>query len=52
MRLCVVDCQGGATPENPREWKPAECFYCWNCKPDCPTEAISFDCPTTLGSGR
>lgn len=41
-RLCVVNCQGGATPENAKLWKPSECFYCWNCKSDCPTGAISF----------
>jgi polyferredoxin len=41
-RLCLVDCQGGATPDNPLEWKPSECFYCWNCKSDCPAQSISF----------
>jgi len=41
-RLCLVDCQGGATPDNPLEWKPSECFYCWNCESDCPAQAISF----------
>ena len=41
-RLCLVDCQGGATPDNRLEWKPSECFYCWNCKSDCPAQAISF----------
>ena len=40
-RLCVVDCQGGANP-NESGWKPAECFYCWNCKSDCPSGAITF----------
>jgi ferredoxin len=41
-RLCLVDCQGGARPENTLEWKPSECFYCFNCKQDCPSEAILF----------
>ena len=41
-RLCLVDCQGGATPDNPLEWKPSECFYCWNCESDCPAQAITF----------
>jgi len=43
-RLCLVDCQGGATPDDPQQWKPSECFYCWNCKSDCPAQAISFTC--------
>lgn len=41
-RLCLADCQGGATPEKTNGWKPAECFYCWNCKSDCPADAITF----------
>lgn len=43
-RFCVVNCQGGATPEKASQWKPSECFYCWNCQSDCPTQAISFHC--------
>jgi polyferredoxin len=41
-RLCVVDCQGGANPQGKAPWKPAECFYCWNCHSSCPSEAIAF----------
>jgi polyferredoxin len=41
-RLCLVDCQGGANPQGKEPWKPAECFYCWNCHSDCPSEAITF----------
>lgn len=41
-RLCLARCQGGASPSSTLEWKPSECFYCWNCAPDCPSEAISF----------
>ena len=42
-RLCLVDCQGGASPEKNQDgWKPSECFYCWNCKSDCPSQAIHF----------
>ena len=41
-RICVENCQGGAEPHKITEWKPAECFYCWNCEPACPHEAISF----------
>lgn len=43
-RLCIVDCQGGANPSD-GGWKPAECFYCWNCKSDCPAQAITFGGP-------
>lgn len=41
-RLCVVNCQGGATPENAAHWKPSECLYCWNCQADCPAQAITI----------
>ncbi len=41
-RVCVVDCQGGADPEATVNWKPAECFYCWNCQSACPHEALTF----------
>ncbi len=40
--LCLADCQGGADPHAKDGWKPAECFYCWNCKSSCPVNAISF----------
>ncbi|MBZ5536504.1 MAG: 4Fe-4S binding protein [Acidobacteriia bacterium] len=40
--LCLVNCQGGETLGAHAEWKPSECFYCWNCKSDCPSHAISF----------
>jgi polyferredoxin len=45
-RLCLADCQGGANTSQVEQWKPAECFYCFNCQSDCPTQAIS------LGLGR
>jgi polyferredoxin len=41
-RLCLVDCQGGANPQRAEPWKPAECFYCWNCRSACPSDAIAF----------
>jgi len=41
-RACVIDCQGGADPDVADAWKPAECFYCWNCHAACPQRAISF----------
>ncbi len=41
-RICVTNCQGGAEPQTINGWRPSECFYCWNCVPACPTNAISF----------
>ncbi len=45
-RLCVAVCPGGANPDAPSNasegWKPAECFFCWNCQSVCPKQAISF----------
>ena len=40
--LCMEDCQGGADPQGEEIWKPAECFYCWNCRSSCPSKALSF----------
>lgn len=40
--LCRADCQGAAEPQSQGEWKPSECFYCWNCKSQCPHQAIGF----------
>jgi polyferredoxin len=37
-RLCVAECQGGAAPN--ADWKPSECFYCFNCQSNCPSHAI------------
>jgi polyferredoxin len=51
-RLCIVNCQGGATPDDALEWKPSECFYCWNCRSDCPSQAISFHGEVKLESKR
>ena len=41
-RLCVVNCPGGADPYSTKSWRPAECFYCWNCESSCPHDAITF----------
>ena len=41
-RLCVADCPGGADPNSTEAWRPAECFFCWNCESNCPHNAISF----------
>lgn len=40
--LCVTECQGGASPDGGKGWKPAECFYCFNCRSACPKGALSF----------
>jgi len=46
-RLCVAVCPAGANPDGPSDrsdaWKPAECFFCWNCESVCPKQAISFE---------
>ena len=41
-QLCLVDCQGAAEPQSLHGWKPSECFYCWNCRDACGTQAITF----------
>ena len=41
-QLCLVDCPGGADPNTAGGWRPAECFFCWNCESVCPHKAISF----------
>ncbi|MEW6239032.1 MAG: 4Fe-4S binding protein [Candidatus Omnitrophota bacterium] len=50
--ICVADCQGGAEPHKMGGWKPSECFYCWNCKPSCPSNAISFFFETPIQIGK
>ncbi len=42
-QLCVVDCQGAADPLTHDGWKASECFYCWNCKASCHSDAITFE---------
>jgi polyferredoxin len=39
---CVTECQGGANPNGPGNWKPSECMYCWNCDKSCPSNSLSF----------
>ena len=43
--LCAAHCQGGANPggPNPGEWRPEECFYCFNCQSSCPSGALGFE---------
>ena len=47
-RLCLADCQGGANLPDSLEWKPAECFYCFNCQSDCPSQAVTFSVGTSF----
>lgn len=39
---CSLNCQGAASPEEPGEWRPWECFVCWNCSAACNPGAIQF----------
>ena len=39
---CNEVCQSQATPFPNEKWRPVECFYCYNCAAECPTEAISL----------
>jgi polyferredoxin len=41
-RLCLIDCQGGEALDKVQAWRPSECFYCWNCESECPSQAITF----------
>ncbi|MGA2270927.1 MAG: 4Fe-4S binding protein [Bryobacteraceae bacterium] len=47
-RLCLADCQGGANLPDTLEWKPAECFYCFNCQSDCPSQAVTLSWGTSF----
>src|ERR1035437_3342261 len=47
-RLCLADCQGGANVGNTLAWKPAECFFCFNCQSDCPSRAVTFSLGTSF----
>jgi len=47
-RLCLADCQGGANVGDTLEWKPAECFYCFNCQSDCPSQAVTLSWGTSV----
>ena len=46
-RICVAACPAGANPDGPSgqsdAWKPAECFFCWNCEAVCPKQALRFE---------
>ncbi len=40
--LCNMVCPSGANPFPQEEWRPTECFYCFNCAYKCPFSEIKF----------
>jgi MauM/NapG family ferredoxin protein len=40
--LCGMKCPAGADPDKPGEWRPTECYSCWNCVAACNREAVTF----------
>jgi ferredoxin len=38
--LCLKSCEGASDPH--KQLRKSECFVCFNCIEDCPTDAISF----------
>lgn len=48
--LCTAHCQGAAQPNLPGEWRPSECFACWNCIEDCRSGALKFAWASPLES--
>ena len=38
--LCLKSCEGASDPHT--QLRKSECFVCFNCIEDCPTDAISF----------
>ncbi len=41
--LCTRDCQGGANEKGSgRDWRPSECFVCFNCTTECPKDCVQF----------
>lgn len=51
-RLCLADCQGGASPASAAGWKPPECFFCWNCHSECPSGSVAFGWKPSLRVAR
>ncbi len=39
---CAISCPAGASPEQPGQWRPSECFGCWNCVTSCDFDALAF----------
>jgi polyferredoxin len=42
-RQCVPYCHGGCDPHLSGRWKKKECFFCFNCRQQCPSSAIGFE---------
>jgi len=40
--LCLLSCQGAASPMPGQEWDATECMLCFNCFNSCPENAIAF----------
>ncbi|MGD2030398.1 MAG: 4Fe-4S binding protein [Desulfobacterales bacterium] len=40
--LCLLSCQGAASPGPGQEWDTSECMFCFNCFNSCPENAIGF----------
>lgn len=39
---CDYACPAGAQPGDPAQWRPSECYLCFNCQPACPQAAVAF----------
>lgn len=40
--LCLLHCQGAASPQGGVKWRAAECTLCFNCQEVCPRDALHF----------
>ena len=40
--LCAMKCPAAASPDKPNQWRPTECYACWNCVGTCNSGAITF----------
>jgi polyferredoxin len=40
--LCLLYCQGAASPQGGVKWRASECTLCLNCQDVCPTNALRF----------
>ncbi len=46
--LCARQCPAAANPDKPGDWRPTECFGCWNCVAACNRDAITFKLKSPL----
>ena len=40
--VCAIRCPAAANPDKPGDWRPTECFACYNCVAACNRGAIDF----------